>query len=289
MRPFTAEIGDGTLTAKIEVDADGDVLHTKVDLSIVGMSLDKLPKLAEGGRVSGGLTDVTLTLDGKGNSVAAIMASANGILFANTGPTIINNDAAGIVGADLVMSLFDHLNPLSSVDNRATVECAAVRFPIVNGVASNDSGIGVLTAKLGILGGGTVDLRTEKIDIGVKPKPREGLGFNLTSLADFVRLGGTLSNSRVKTDAKGAVTAGIKVGAAVATVGLSILAEGIFDRVTADADVCAIARGEASVAGASGQSETDQSVLKSTTSKTKDVIKGAGAKVKGAFKGLFGK
>ncbi len=288
IKPLSADIGGGKLTAEVEMEVDGDRLHTKLDLSIVGMSLAKLPALAEGSRVTGGMTDVILTVDGKGSSLADIMASANGIAFAKTGATSINNDAAGLAGADLVMSLLDHLNPLSSVDNTTEVECVAVRFPIVNGVASNDTGIGVLTNKLAILGGGTVDLRTEKIDIGAKPKPREGLGLNLTSLADFVRLGGTLSNPQVKTDAKGAATAGIKVGAAVATVGLSILAEGIFDRVTADADVCAIARGEASVDGANGESAADQSVLKSTTDKTKNAIKGAGAKVKGVFKGLFG-
>lgn len=279
INPLAAKIGDGMLDASIEMDATGETLETKLELRIVGMSLDSLPKLAQGGRVVGGSTDVTLSLDGMGNSVAAIMTGVDGILLVNTGPATINNDAAGIAGGGLVMSLFDHLNPLSSVDNTTMLECASVRFPIAHGVATNDTGIGVLTQKLGILGGGTIDLRTEELDIGAKPKPREGLGINVSSLVDFVRLGGTLTNPRVKTDAKGATTAGLKV----ATAGLSILAEGLFDRLTADADVCAIARGESP-----GAANNDQSVLESTTSKTKDALKDAGAKVKGVFKGLFG-
>jgi hypothetical protein len=184
------------------------------------------------------------------------------------------------------MSLFNYLNPLSAADPTTYLECVAIRFPIVGGVARNRTGIGVLTRKLSVLGGGTVNLQTEGIDIGVKPKPREGIGINLSSLVDFVRLGGTLTRPRVLTDAKGAATAGLKVGAAFATAGLSILAEGLFDRTTANADVCATARGKKTLEAQ--RTEKEPSLTESRTSTTKAAIEDAGAKVKGLFKGLFG-
>ncbi len=287
IKPLVGKIGDGMFDTTIEIDASAETVHANLDVSITGMSLGSLPKFSRGNHVSGGSTDVKLSIDGAGRSVAAIMASTNGMYAVNIDSATINNEAAGIVSSGLV-SMLSRLNPLSSVDSSTVLECASVRFPIVNGEATNETGIGVLTDKLSILGGGTIDLKTEQIDLGAKPKPREGLGINLSSLVDFVRLGGSLSNPRVITDAKGTATAGLKIGAAFATAGLSILAEGMFDRLTADADVCAIARGESSIQNGNDRSGSDQSALESTTSKTKGVLKDAGEKVKGAFKALFG-
>jgi len=286
--PIAAKVGDGALNATIEIDTRKELPDTKITLKITQMSLGSLPKLGQGGTVSRGSTDLSFSLAGSGRSVAAIMASGNGFLAVDVGPATINNTAAGIVGSDLVLSLFNHLNPLSAADPTTVLECAAVRFPIAQGVARNRTGIGVQTRKLSILGGGTVNLQTEAIDIGAKPKPREGLGLNLSSLVDFVRLGGTLAKPRVLTDAKGAATAGLKVGAAFATAGLSILAEGLFDRTTANGDVCATARGKKVGDPETGRTQKDPALMESTTSKTKAVMEDAGAKIKGVFKGLFG-
>ncbi len=287
--PVVAKIGDGALNAAMEIDAAGETPGLKLNLEIATMALGSLPKLAEGGRVSGGSTDLALSLVGNGNSVAAMMASANGLFSIDTNAATIHNDAAGVAGSDLVKMLFSLLNPMSAADTSTALECAVIRFPIADGVARNPTGIGVQTQKLTIVGGGTLDLRTEALDIGAKPKPREGIGINLSSLVDFVRLGGTLAHPRVATDAKGVTTAGLKVGAAVATGGLSLLAEGLFDRATAGADVCAIARGEESLEASEDQGKKDPSTFESATSKTKSALEDAGAKVKGVFKGLFGK
>jgi len=51
----------------------------------------------------------------------------------------------------------------------------------------------------------------------------------------FLKVGGTLANPSLGVDAAGSVTA---TGAAVATGGLSVLAKGLWDRVSAEADIC---------------------------------------------------
>ena len=172
------------------------------------------------------------------------MGSADGYIKVDVGTLEISNKAAGIASADVLLKAFDILNPLSQTDDNTVIECAVVNFPIKAGKMTAETGIGVSTRKLNILGGGTIDLKTEKIDIGVNPKPREGIGLNLASLAEFVRLGGTLAEPAPATDAKGAATAGLKVGAALATGGLSVVAEGLWDRAGGDVDVCAVARGD---------------------------------------------
>jgi hypothetical protein len=50
-----------------------------------------------------------------------------------------------------------------------------------------------------------------------------------------MKLGGTLQNPKLQIDAASSVTT---TGAAVATAGLSLLARGLWDRVTAESDMC---------------------------------------------------
>ena len=176
------------------------------------------------------------------------------------------------------MSLLNGLDPLSK-DSASRIECAVINLPIKNGIAANQTGIGIRTTQLNILGGGQINLRSEKIAFKAKPKPRTGIGLNVASLADFVSMGGTLKNPHPTTDTQGIATAGVKIGAAFATGGLSLLAEGLFDRASSDVDVCAVARGDTTIKAAkTAEKEPSEN----------NVFESAGNTIKGVFKGLFG-
>ncbi|MFT4560423.1 MAG: hypothetical protein ACI9BW_000157 [Gammaproteobacteria bacterium] len=282
----SARINEGTLNADISLDASTGITKVALDIRIDALMLGDLAVFAQDNVISNGLTVLNLKLKGKGRSMASILANANGVLDLETRDAIVNHRAAGLVSGDLLSGFIDMLNPRKASDGRTRIECGVVHFPIVNGIATNSTGIGLRTPELTILGGGSVSLKDESIDIGIKPKPRTGVGLNVSGLIDFVRLGGTLHDPKLVTDVAGAATAGLKVGAAVATAGLSILAEGIFDRLTADHDACAIALGKEKF---HDQDADRPSIIQNTTTKTRDVLENAGAKVKGVFKGLFGR
>ncbi|MEJ2483617.1 MAG: hypothetical protein P8049_11035 [Gemmatimonadota bacterium] len=94
----------------------------------------------------------------------------------------------------------------------------------------------VQTEKLTIVGGGTVDLNTERLNIEFNTKPRSGVGISADMfVTPFVSLSGTLADPGVGLNPKGILLSG---GAAFATGGLSFLLEGLADRVTAQADHC---------------------------------------------------
>ncbi|MCZ6894734.1 MAG: AsmA family protein [Gammaproteobacteria bacterium] len=288
IKKFNGTLEGGTLAARITLDASRDRPRFMKTATIKNMALASFLNGPDGDFARGGTVDVDVQIAGEGKSLAEIMGSADVHIRIDATGLEISNQAAGIAGADLFMKAFDILNPLSKSDNGTVIECAVVNFPVKGGIMSSETGIGISTAKLNILGGGSVDFKTEKIDIGVNPKPREGIGLNLTSLSEFVRLGGTLAHPKPTTDAKGAATAGLKVGAAIATGGLSLLAEGVFDRVSADTDVCAIARGDAELPAGSIASKPG-SKLEKAGQATTEAVKGAAGKLKDAFKGLFGK
>jgi hypothetical protein len=120
------------------------------------------------------------------------------------------------------------------------------RFTVKDGIATADRGIAVETAKVNVVGAGTVNLRDEQLDLAVTPRARDGLGLSLsTPLAGMTRVRGTLAEPALSLDELGTARAAASVGAAVATAGLSLVGEALFDRLTGDSSPCRTALGAA--------------------------------------------
>lgn len=282
--PLQATVAGGKLNGSVTLDGSGKRARLDQQIRIAGLMPGQLRALAEKKRFDGGRLDLNLNVHGQGASMSDIMGSADGKLLAKMGPGQISNKDSGTgagAGSGLLKTL-QMLNPLSKQDSSTKIECAVVNFKIADGIAKNDSGIALQTDKLNILGGGAVNLKTEELDIGVKPKAREGIGINVAGLASLVRIRGTLTDPKAGADAKEAALAGARIGAAVATGGLSLLAEGVAGSASPDEDVCAVALGK--------KAATQASAKESTTAGTekKGTVEDAADKVKGVFKGLFG-
>ena len=114
------------------------------------------------------------------------------------------------------------------------------------------------------------------------------VGINLGNLAELVRLQGTFANPRIGPDTKAALKAGLSAGAAVATGGISLLAQGLFSASTADADAdpCATALGVKPTGTTTTKST--QEPAQTQSSNPVDAAKDAGTAIKNKLKGLFG-
>jgi len=178
--------------------------------------------------------------------------------------------------------LFSMLNP-SGTREGTLIECGVINFNIKDGIATADKGIAVASNKMNVIGSGTIDLKTEKLDIGITPQAREGVGISVGQLAELVRVQGTLANPKLGVDTMAALKAGAGVGAALATGGLSILAQGLYDKSTADEDPCATALGQKPAKTTTASKEPE----KSTTTKAVDAVKEAGSAVTDTIKGWF--
>ena len=108
--------------------------------------------------------------------------------------------------------------------------------------ATTDKGIAAQTGKMNLIGSGVINLKTEELEIQIHPKAREGLGIGAGTLAQLVRVGGTLAEPKPEPDPVGVLKTGASIGAAVFTSGLSLLAEGLFRHVTADKSPCVTAQ-----------------------------------------------
>jgi uncharacterized protein involved in outer membrane biogenesis len=235
VNPFSFGSGEGGLTGSFELrPSQGQhALDLKAELNnlrpgalaVEGLQRDAIPAL-----------DLDLQLSGAGTTLHEIMSSSNGSISGRQGAGEINLQAAGVLFSDLVTSILRTLNPLAETESVTTLECGVYEIGIADGVASIEQ-MALQTERLTIVSSGNIDFSTEEIDLTLRTKTREGLGVSLGGVVNsFLKVGGTLSNPSLGVDAAGSVTT---TGAAVATGGLSVLARGLWDRVSAEADICA--------------------------------------------------
>ena len=179
--------------------------------------------------------DIDVVFEGRGSSLHQIAASGNGHIGIVQGSGRINNSALNLLATNLSLELLNALNPFRKNETYTTVDCGVFGVKIVSGVATLDP-FAARTDKLTLLGSGRVDLKTEKIDLRWSTRPRTGFGISASAITNpFVRLGGTLYSPAIGLNP---TEAALATGAAVATGGLSILAQGVFDRLRAGQDVC---------------------------------------------------
>jgi len=127
------------------------------------------------------------------------------------------------------------LNPLYKRRVHTNLECGIYRIDIADGIATIDN-LAVQSDRLIVIASGELDFDSERLALSLRARSREGLGVSLGGVANsFLKLGRTLKDPALQLDAAGSVAT---TGAAVATGGLSLLAKGLWDRVSAEADIC---------------------------------------------------
>jgi hypothetical protein len=183
------------------------------------------------GLIDGGATDLFLNLEARGATPHALAASLDGELALEVQRATIRNDVFERLGSDLLTQTVNPINPFAKRAEHTRIVCAAAHFNITDGVMTSSDQINIETGKMIIRGGGDIDLGKETLKIDLVPSPRSGLGLGVADIARVVRLGGTLSHPHAVTAPAGILKSGATVGAAIATSGVSLLAQGLFNRL----------------------------------------------------------
>lgn len=242
IEPFTSSVYGADVTGYFELNSNEKLNMVAANISFRGLEASQLPDLEL--KVSNAKTDVTIIAEGSGNSVNQIMAGLNGKFLVQIGEGVITDPIARSLNANILTATLGLLNPFSvgSKDaERIDLKCAVVNFDIKNGIATTHQGIAISTSNLNVIGSGAINLETEQLDIGIKPHVKEGVSISLGNLVSLVRLSGTLAKPTTTADPTAVVSTGWWAGQAIATGGLSLLAHGLFGRVTVDKDPCATA------------------------------------------------
>ncbi|NLX19398.1 MAG: AsmA family protein [Desulfobulbus sp.] len=241
VHPLYCELAGGILRADVTVDAAGSV--PLVTLQIQGNRI-VIDRLIENAVISGAQGELKINLTARGNSIATLMATSSGEASLRIGEGRLRNTTLDSFSGDIFAQIIRLINPFTKREASSKLVCAAARFIIRDGMATADQGIGLRTSQVDVLGSGTVNLRSEKIEFYITPKPHGQTGISLaTPLAGLVRIEGTLGAPSVGIDTSGVLKTATSVGVGIATGGLSTLGEFLLDRTKADVDPCQTALG----------------------------------------------
>ncbi|MFN2329944.1 MAG: AsmA family protein, partial [Chromatocurvus sp.] len=228
--PLDADLTNGGVRGHVRVRKAN--AGAAVDIRLIVTELVPADLSPQGkGLIDGGETDLFVDLRATGATPHELATALNGEMVLEIQRATVRNDLLDIIGSDLLTQTVSLINPFTRQDDRTELECAAIRFVAENGVLNSPDQIVIETSKMKIRGGGEINLDDETLRIGLVPSARQGVGIGAGDLARFVRLGGTLGNPQPEADAGAMLKSGATIGAAIATGGVSLLAQGLFNRV----------------------------------------------------------
>ncbi len=278
IKPFNFLIGGGKanfwFTLQSRQNPAALATNLDVDQLEIGPMLDKLGQERS---VEGNL-DADLNLYGSGDSIAALMAGLNGDIRIAMSDGRADVKYLALLQKYLGSGILRMINPFERKRKYDPINCFVNDVEIEDGLAK----IKVLldTDQTSIFGAGDINLKTERLDLGIKPTPKKGalpadVNLSLRQLSQPFRLGGTLAQPALVIDPTRTAFVAGKLAGAVALGPIGILA--FFGDVSAGKkDPCAVAL-EAS--------EQRKQQLRAEETETKNEK----PKKKGFFQRLFGK
>jgi hypothetical protein len=245
VQPLGLRIGGGTATGQVALDASaGKAASLAARIDAKGIDLGQvLRQMGNPDLVTGTKTDLSLNVRGNGGSVRDLMAGLNGEVLLVLGEGRIHSSFVDWLGADLLTQVVEKVNPFRKTGPYTELKCGVVRFAAKDGIASTDKGIAFETNKMTVVSSGTADLRTEAIDFSLRPETRQLVGIGAGELVKLLRIRGTMAEPKLGVDEIEVGKTALSIGAAVATGGLSFLAQSLAKRATADPRPCETAKG----------------------------------------------
>ena len=244
---------EGRAKDRFEGAVKGSVTLAATSEGAADLKLDVIAKSLRTGLLAGSgvepgqapTTSVEASLVARGASARQLASSVYGRLLVTQGPGKIGSGIVGTFGGDILGQLTSKLNPFAAQDPFTQLECTVARVDLVDGQATVRPVL-VQTEKVAIIASGKVDLHTEALRFDFNTRPRRGIGVTAGMFANpFIEIAGTLANPKIGVGSKGAVAG----GAAAATGGLTILAQGLVDRMRGQQDICKPVLDEATKAG----------------------------------------
>jgi uncharacterized protein involved in outer membrane biogenesis len=220
IRPIKAVIGGGNLDGRVDLQPQGKVAALTAVLKIDHLDVGRMAKELNVTDVVEGKLDAEIDLRGRGSSIANLMAGLNGKTTLSMGKGQINNKSIELLGGDLSSGIFRLLNPAKEETKYTTLNCFVCGLNIKDGLADTTALV-FDTSQMSVIGDGKIDLGAEKLNISLKPVPKEGLGTKMTgkitlSLSELARpfkLTGTFAHPSLGIDTtQAAITLGKAVG-----------------------------------------------------------------------------
>lgn len=195
LEPLDFGVAGGTIRSTIRMDASGSPIRTDADITLRGLDLGRLMPDAELAQEAMGRIGGRIDVVGNGNSVAEILASADGDIAIGMGRGHISNLLMEMAGLDVAESL----KFLLTDDKKVPIRCAFGDFAVQDGIMRTRA-LAFDTTDTIILGEGTVSLRDETLNLRLRPRPKDR---SLFALRSPLVLGGTFKQPSFRPDMTG--------------------------------------------------------------------------------------
>jgi len=226
----------GHLNASLFINPTGaDRADVKIDLStrgfafnVSGLSEEKLNQVPA--------FDIDLHANGKGGNVREVAGTLNGSLYiASKGGSAENVDLS-LLETFIFDQIFSVLMPKTQAKLDTQFSCIATNLQISDGLVTTNPAIAFTSEKVAVVTKGTLDLKTEKMNFNFNSTPTNALQINPGEMFHpYILISGTLAEPSVGVDPGKAALHG---GAAIATLGVSVLVKGVYDRAGNAIPVC---------------------------------------------------
>lgn len=192
LEPLNFGVAGGDVRSTIRMNARSEPIRTHARIALRGLELPRLftdSELAQGavGKVGG-----DIDLRGTGNSVAALLGSADGNIAVGMGRGRISNLIMELAGLDIA----EALKFLITDDRQVPIRCVFADFEVADGLMTSRAMAFDSTDTI-IIGEGTVNLQDERLDLLLRPRPKDR---SILSLRSPLRIGGTFKDPSFRPD-----------------------------------------------------------------------------------------
>lgn len=186
LQPLDFAVAGGQVRADVRMDARRAPIATHARIAVRGVELPKLfprAELAQGtaGRIAG-----NIELRGRGDSVAAILGGADGQVALGMGRGRISNLVMELAGLDVA----EALKFMLTGDRQVPIRCAFADFGVEDGTMTARA-LALDSTDTLVVGEGTVDLERERLDLLLRPRPKDR---SILALRSPLRVGGTFKD-----------------------------------------------------------------------------------------------
>ena len=217
LTPIDFGTAGGHLLAEVEMDGRRAPIATRVDVIAKGLQLEKMFPNSKLASANTGTMGGRAKLVGNGNSVAQLLATANG-------EAALSMDGGSVGELTLRLANLDVANSMLLLlggDKQTPIRCMVANFNAVGG-NFNVQDLVLDTQKVNITGSGSVNFNDESLHLRLVAKSK---GFSLASLRGPVGISGTFDSPVARPELGGVIARGglaVAIGAATAGIGALI-------------------------------------------------------------------
>jgi uncharacterized protein involved in outer membrane biogenesis len=192
LEPLEVGFAGGTIAGTVQLDARDSPIDAAANVDVRSVDFEQLlPDMdpANVGRING-----AVDLRGRGDSIADMLATADGEVRIGMGRGRVSNLLLELAGLDVAESL----KFLLGKDQTVRLRCAYADLALEDGLARSRS-IVFDTSDTVLFGEGTVDLGEEKLALELRPEPKD---VSPVSLRGPLLVGGTFKDPSFRPEAK---------------------------------------------------------------------------------------